>query len=523
MAYFDKYGVEFSDDRKMLEKCPQDFRGEYYIPDDVVYIQIGAFNGCTELTSIKVSVDHPSLCSDDGVLFNKAKTILLAYPPGKGEKYVIPNGVTEIWENAFKGCRQLKSIIMPDTVTYIGRSAFEDCINLTSINLPDNVTLSTHAFASCISLTIRVPKNVIFDTSAPEDIGEGVFPGVANILYDGDLTRDVLLNGFGNERRAVNGYEEEDFIFSDAKKTELLVCLPRAKGKIVIPEGVKIVWPFVFWGCKEITEIYFPKTLEKVVCDADISDCEQLTKLVFPIEKVESFCNDRHLHPFAELIRVSSYNYYREEQEQKQLQEQQRQALLRNSILFFDTETTGLPIRYNAPVNDSDNWPRLVQLAWLMVNEEGKILQEKSFIIYPDGFTIPKDKTLKHSITTEQAQREGRPLRDVMEEFMFDLHLAQSVVGYNIDFDKHIVGAELCRLDMDYDQLMDKPTTCTMQSSTDYCAIPNPNGYFGYKWPSLQELYYKLFNRDFSDAHDALADITATKECFFELKKRGII
>jgi len=111
-----------------------------------------------------------------------------------------------------------------------------------------------------------------------------------------------------------------------------------------------------------------------------------------------------------------------------------------------------------------------------------------------------------------------------LEEFATDLSLAEQVVGHNIDFDQHIVGAELYRLKMDYDAFMNKPSICTMRASMDFCAIPNPNSYFGgYKWPSLQELYLKLFNRSFDEAHDALADITATKDCFFELKKVGII
>jgi DNA polymerase III epsilon subunit-like protein len=159
-----------------------------------------------------------------------------------------------------------------------------------------------------------------------------------------------------------------------------------------------------------------------------------------------------------------------------------------------------------------------------MADKNGNVLKKKSVIIKPSGFTIPSDAAAVHGITTERAQREGQPLDTVMEEFMNDVQLAASVVGHNIDFDMHIVGAELYRLDMDYDLLMDKPCTCTMKSSTDFCAIPNPNPYFGgYKWPSLQELYCKLFGHEFSDAHDALADITATKECFFELKRRGII
>ena len=141
-----------------------------------------------------------------------------------------------------------------------------------------------------------------------------------------------------------------------------------------------------------------------------------------------------------------------------------------------------------------------------------------------DSLLFPADAVAVHGITTERAQREGLPLKDVLEEFAADLSLAEHVVGHNIDFDQHVVGAELCRLGMDFNALMDKPCTCTMKTTTNFCAIPNPNTYFGgYKWPSLQELYRKLFNRDFENAHDDLADITATKDCFFELKRRGII
>ena len=221
---------------------------------------------------------------------------------------------------------------------------------------------------------------------------------------------------------------------------------------------------------------------------------------------------------------INEINKRREAEEQRRMQEQQLLQMLKGSILFFGIECTGIPRNYIAPITESDNWPRLVQLAWIMADKNGNVLKKKSVIIKPDGFTIPSDAAAVHCITTERAQREGKPLREVLEEFATDLSLAEQVVGHNIDFDQHIVGAELYRLKMDYDALMNKPSICTMRASTDFCAIPNPNSYFGgYKWPSLQELYLKLFNRSFDEAHDALADITATKECYFELKRRGII
>ena len=67
--------------------------------------------------------------------------------------------------------------------------------------------------------------------------------------------------------------------------------------------------------------------------------------------------------------------------------------------LFFDTETTGLPKRYNAPMDDLDNWPRLVQVAWILFDEEGKEIVSNSYIVRPEGFIIPKESSLIHGIT----------------------------------------------------------------------------------------------------------------------------
>ena len=190
-----------------------------------------------------------------------------------------------------------------------------------------------------------------------------------------------------------------------------------------------------------------------------------------------------------------------------------------NRIIFFDTETTGLPRNYNAPVSDLENWPRLVQLSWIVADANGDELKVKDFIIKPDGFTIPEDSSRVHGITTEIAMRDGSPLQNVLAEFVSDLDTADIIVGHNVDFDKKIVGAEFLRCNVQSKSL-DKRTICTMKSSTNYCALP---GKYGYKWPTLQELHNKLFGESFDDAHNSLNDIKATKKCFFELQKRRII
>ncbi len=187
--------------------------------------------------------------------------------------------------------------------------------------------------------------------------------------------------------------------------------------------------------------------------------------------------------------------------------------------LFFDTETTGLPKNWKAPVNDLNNWPRLVQLAYLFYDKNGNKLVGGDFIIKPEGFIIPKEVSRIHGISNEQAMEEGLPLQDVLNDFQRLIEESEYLVAHNMSFDEKIMGAEFLRMKMP-NSIAAKRKICTMQSSTNFCAIPGP---YGYKWPSLHELHYKLFRTGFEEAHNAAVDISATAKCFWELKRLGKI
>ena len=178
-----------------------------------------------------------------------------------------------------------------------------------------------------------------------------------------------------------------------------------------------------------------------------------------------------------------------------------------------------MPRDYKAPSSDTDNWPRLVQLAWIVTDDEGNRLRSENLIIRPDGFEIPVETSNIHGITTERALKEGVALADAIESFRNDLKMADRIVGHNISFDKKIVGAELVRLGLK-DELDGMKSLCTMMASIDYCQLP---GKYGFKYPRLQELYVKLFGREFEDAHNAMCDIDATEQCFWELCKMKLI
>ena len=189
--------------------------------------------------------------------------------------------------------------------------------------------------------------------------------------------------------------------------------------------------------------------------------------------------------------------------------------------LIFDTETTGLPKNWRAPLTDFDNWPRCVQLAWQMHDIEGKLIGVKNYIIRPENYTIPYNAEKIHGISTQMALRDGVDLVDVLNEFIKDVKASKFIIGHNISFDNSILGCELLRKDME-NILSDFPCIDTKNDATDFCKIPGGRG-GGYKWPSLTELHIKLFSEDFASAHNASADVEATARCFLELIRLGVI
>jgi DNA polymerase III subunit epsilon len=187
--------------------------------------------------------------------------------------------------------------------------------------------------------------------------------------------------------------------------------------------------------------------------------------------------------------------------------------------LFFDTETTGLPKNWKAPVNDLTNWPRLVQLAFLCFDGNGNKISGGDFIIKPEGFTIPSDASLIHGISTERALRDGEKLSDVLQHFQSLINQSDVLVAHNMSFDEKIVGAEFLRIGMQ-NSISSKRKICTMISTTTFCAIDGP---YGYKWPKLSELHFKLFGENFEEAHNAAVDIHITAKCFWKLVEAKVI
>jgi DNA polymerase III epsilon subunit-like protein len=188
--------------------------------------------------------------------------------------------------------------------------------------------------------------------------------------------------------------------------------------------------------------------------------------------------------------------------------------------LVFDTETTGLPLRWDAPISDVENWPRVVQIAWQRFDAHGKKTSAKCFTVFPEGFEIPVQAVKKHGITTAKARRTGVPIRKVLDIFTKELKKASVTVAHNHDYDVSVVGAECHRLKIKHD-FHRKRQVCTMKESTDYCELPGRYGRF--KWPTLTELHITLFGKTIKETHHAAKDTAVCAKCFFELKRQGVI
>ena len=154
-----------------------------------------AFYKCTSLAEINVGSDNANYCSENGVLFNKAKTKLIKYPARRTEiEYIIPDSVKTIGAYAFEECTSLKSVTIPDSVTNIGNCALSSCTHLTNVTIGSGVTsIGSSAFYGCRSLTsITIPDSVT-------SIGYGTFIGCTSLkrVYIPDTVTTIGEKAFG--------------------------------------------------------------------------------------------------------------------------------------------------------------------------------------------------------------------------------------------------------------------------------------------------------------------------------------
>jgi DNA polymerase III epsilon subunit-like protein len=203
-------------------------------------------------------------------------------------------------------------------------------------------------------------------------------------------------------------------------------------------------------------------------------------------------------------------------------------------ILFFDTETNGLPKDRRAIPQQIDAWPRILQLAWALVDiqENGtmNVCDARSVILNPGDIQWNSESAAIHGITQARVQSEGIPPNHALEQMKTLMQQAHVLVAHNMAFDKPILRAEYYRLDPS--ESFDWWTSyeyCTMESTKYLCKLPFANGRPGkpsdpYKLPKLVELHKYLFGNPGDYVfHDALNDVQCTIACFRELLVRRLV
>ena len=187
------------------------------------------------------------------------------------------------------------------------------------------------------------------------------------------------------------------------------------------------------------------------------------------------------------------------------------------NILFFDTETTGIP-RWELPADHADQ-PRIVDLAGVLCDDAGAEVARYESIVKPDGWTVHEGAARVHGITTEIAAKEGQPIAAVLDGFDALVSKAGLLVAFNLRFDDKLLRGERRRLGRP-DGFGTVPVFCAMKGATPLCKIEPTKkmktaGFTKFKTPRLSEAVKVLLEREHDGAHRAMADALATRDLYF--------
>ena len=179
-------------------------------------------------------------------------------------------------------------------------------------------------------------------------------------------------------------------------------------------------------------------------------------------------------------------------------------------ILVFDVETTGLPKKRRAALDDFDNWPYIVQLSWVVydVIDGGIESIDDSIIRLPENIDIPSESTLVHGISNEIMIKEGKDLKIELIYFLTDCANSDLLVAHNIEFDETIISVECLRYFYNNSfKDIKTPRYCTMRKSIKRYK----------KWLKLELLHEKLFEQKLQNLHNSLNDVYVCLRCFIKL------
>jgi len=205
-------------------------------------------------------------------------------------------------------------------------------------------------------------------------------------------------------------------------------------------------------------------------------------------------------------------------------------------VLVFDTETTGLPKTKVINETTINSLPYIVQLSYMIYDTDStKIIKISDNIVkIPENVELTKESIAIHGIDKNKINEKGKPMVEILQEFLTDIKSIDLIIAHNIDFDINMIIVELYRSAMDtknsHIKEINLPVTvqlqymnryCTMKNSMELCNIKKFSKTTGneyIKFPTLTETYNKLFNVKPNNMHNSLNDIYACFRCFYKLK-----
>ncbi len=257
------------------------------ISKNVASIDSFAFAMCTNLTSITADENNKYYKSIDGNLYSKDGTLLVQYAAGKKDAdFLFPVSVTSIGVGAFIGCTSLTSLTTGDNIKDIGHSAFGYCSNLISVTIGDSVTtIGDYAFSCCTNLiSATIGTNVL-------SIGSSAFaecPKFAEIYNKSSLDISNILQNVANIYTPDKGEsmlytDENGYIFFVAEVKVSLLGYAGTDTELVLPENCNgrgyQIFNYVFSSCKDIISVSIPDSVDSIGFAA-FNDCTNLKSIV---------------------------------------------------------------------------------------------------------------------------------------------------------------------------------------------------------------------------------------------------
>lgn len=187
---------------------------------------------------------------------------------------------------------------------------------------------------------------------------------------------------------------------------------------------------------------------------------------------------------------------------------------MKKYFLFLDTETSGLPKKWNRAYTDSDNWPHILQLAWIIFDEDRQEIKRTNKYIYEPLIPISPASEQIHGLTAPFLMKHGEKKKDVLRKLSHDIKKYRpQIIGHFLSFDLQVLAAEFYRTHLAI-PFQENTYFCTLLHSKKY--VRNPNMIH----LPLALLHEVLFLETPDNMHNAEKDAEITATCYFEMIQR---